>query len=145
MDQGRKISQQKAKYLHENESLRCSLLFCTWSIRPKSGTCLWAPQGMGVQICPHNSMIAKLITTQIAQKRMGDGIFNMLPNYMKECRSRFHSWHAFPNVGGCIRCIDGTQVPYTPNTGECEENFKTYKDGHLCCVSRVCQQLLSLR
>ena len=90
-------------------------------------------------------IIAKLITTQIAQKRMGDGIFNMLPNYMKECRSRFHSWHAFPNVGGCIRCIDGTQVPYTPNTGECEENFKTYKDGHLCCVSRVCQQLLSLR
>ena len=79
--------------------------------------------------------IAKLITTKIAHKWMGDGIFKMLPNYMEECRSRFHSRHAFPNVGGCI---DGTHVPYTPNSGECEEDFKNYKGWtSLLCIAFV--------
>jgi hypothetical protein len=68
--------------------------------------------------------VAKLITTKMADKWMGDAIFEGLPNNMEECRARFHARHVFPNVGGCI---DGTHVPYTPNSGENEEDFKNYK------------------
>jgi hypothetical protein len=79
--------------------------------------------------------IAKLITTKIAHKWMGNAIIDSLPNYMEEVRSRFHSRHAFPNVGGCI---DGTHVPYTPNSGECEEDFKNYKNWtSLLCIAFI--------
>ena len=33
--------------------------------------------------------VAKLITTKVAHKWMGDGIFKTLPNYIEECRARF--------------------------------------------------------
>ena len=79
--------------------------------------------------------VAGLICRKLSHKWMGDGIFNGLPNYMEECRARFHARHGFPNVGGCI---DGTHIPYNPNSGECEEDFKNYKNWtSMLCIAFV--------
>ena len=46
--------------------------------------------------------IAKLITTKLADKWMGNAIIDSLPNYMEEVRSRFHSNRAFSGRNLCF-------------------------------------------
>ena len=84
--------------------------------------------------------IAKLIRTKIAHKWMSDGIFQMLPNYMEECRSRFHSRHAFPNVGGCIMENMCLTRPIPANV---KRTSKITRDGYLCCVSHLSTAFIS--
>ena len=61
--------------------------------------------------------VSAAITIHIAPKWMGPELLNS-PGYMEKVRSRFHLHHGFPNVG---LCIDGTHIPYTPNSGEHEQ------------------------
>jgi hypothetical protein len=57
--------------------------------------------------------VAALIGEKLKDKWMGYGILEQSPTYMENCRSRFHARHGFPMVGAAI---DGTHVPYVPNS-----------------------------
>jgi hypothetical protein len=78
--------------------------------------------------------VSAAITIHIAPKWMGPELLNS-PGYMEKLRSRFHLRHGFPIVG---LCIDGTHIPYTPNSGEHEQVFKNYKQWiSLLCIGFI--------
>ena len=68
--------------------------------------------------------VSALIADKLKDKWMGYGILEQSPTYMENCRSRFHARHGFPMVGAAI---DGTHVPYAPNSPEEALICKNYK------------------
>ena len=80
-------------------------------------------------------LVADLICKKLASKFMGDAILNADDAYIEKCRTRFHARHGFPKVAGCI---DGTHIPYKPNNGEFEADYKNYKQWtSLLCIAFV--------
>jgi hypothetical protein len=67
--------------------------------------------------------VAGLICSKLAPKWMGETILND-PNYMDANRERFRARNGFSKVGAAI---DGTHIPYQPNAGEYEQDYKNYK------------------
>ena len=67
--------------------------------------------------------VSKLICEKLAHKHMGDALLKER-DYIQNCRARFQARNGFPNVVGCI---DGTHIPYKPNFGEFEADYKNYK------------------
>ncbi len=67
--------------------------------------------------------VAELICSKLAIKWMGPALLNQ-EGYMENNRARFSLRNGFPYVGAAI---DGTHVPYVPNAGEYEQDYKNYK------------------
>jgi hypothetical protein len=67
--------------------------------------------------------VAKFICSKLAQKWMGEIILND-PNYMCANRERFRARNGLSKVGAAI---DGSHIPYQPNAGEYEQDYKNYK------------------
>ncbi len=66
---------------------------------------------------------AELICAHLTKKGMGEALLEE-DGYMDGCRERFRLRNGFPFVGAAI---DGTYIPYEPNSGESEQNYKNYK------------------
>jgi hypothetical protein len=83
--------------------------------------------------------VSKLINEKLGPKFMGDAILQS-DGYLDDVRARFHARNGYPNVAGCI---DGTHIPYKPNFGEHEADFKNYKQWtSLLCIAFVNSQHL---
>ncbi len=67
--------------------------------------------------------VADLICTHLKQKWMGEALLTK-DKYMDGCRERFRLRNGFPLVGAAI---DGTHIPYKPNSEESEQSYKNYK------------------
>ena len=67
--------------------------------------------------------VAELICAHLAKKWMGEALLEE-DGYMDGCRERFRLRNGFPLVGAAI---DGTHIPYEPNSGESEQEYKNYK------------------
>jgi hypothetical protein len=79
--------------------------------------------------------VAGLIVTKIAKKWIGEGLFRSYPQYFANLHQRFESCRGVPHVGGCL---DGTHVPYKPNSGEREDKYKNYKGWtSILCIALV--------
>ena len=86
-------------------------------------------------------LVADLICKKLASKFMGDAILNADDAYIEKCRTRFHARHGFPKVAGCI---DGTHIPYKPNNGEFEADYKLLiNKGHMSAPNSPKLSLLS--
>jgi hypothetical protein len=67
--------------------------------------------------------VAELICKQLSKKWMAGSLLEE-NGYMDSCRERFRLRNAFPFVGAAI---DGTHVPYKPNSGDVAQSYKNYK------------------
>jgi hypothetical protein len=78
--------------------------------------------------------VSEAICTHLAPKWMGNGLLNR-PGYMDNVRARFNLRNGVANVA---LCIDGTHIPYKPNSGEHEHDFKNYKQWtSLLCIGFI--------
>ena len=65
---------------------------------------------------------------------MGNGLLNR-QGYMDQVRARFNLRNGVANVGFCI---DGTHIPYKPNSGEHAQDFKNYEQWtSLLCIGFI--------
>ena len=85
--------------------------------------------GVAAKLNPNTALkylheVSALIADKLKFKWMGYGILEQSPTYMEDCRARFHARYGFPMVGAAI---DGSHVPYHPNSPAEAMNCKNYK------------------
>ena len=64
--------------------------------------------------------VAELICTKLAPQWMGPVLLEQ-DNYMESNRERFRLRNGVPYVGAAI---DGTHIPYFPNAGDSQQDYK---------------------
>ena len=67
--------------------------------------------------------VAELICTKLGPHWMGPALLEQ-EGYMKSNRERFRLRNGMPYIGAAV---DGTHVPYFPNSGESQQDYKNYK------------------
>ena len=79
---------------------------------------------------------AYLIVAHLGPKWMGKGLLQQ-PGYMERVRAGFQKRRVVPYVS---LCVDGSLIPYKPNSGDDEQAFMNYKQlewTSLLCVGYI--------